>query len=101
MKKYDNHCVTCFVYLFQDDPRSKTAWIASKELKVLRYLTNEFPDMFIHDRRLLIFNKNDTCTPHNRRIDFQTVVDSYVFCVEVDENQHKWYDPMDEENRIM
>jgi len=99
--KYDNYCVTCFVDLFPGDPRSKTVQLPNKELKVLRYLTEKFPDIFIHNKQLLIANRDNTCTPHNRRIDFQTEVGSYVFCIEVDENQHKWYDPLDEEKRIM
>ncbi len=101
MIKYDNYFASCFVKFFTDDPRSKTAWIATKELKVLRYLTNEFPNIFIHDRRLFIADRDNACTPHNRRIDFQTEVDNYILCIEVDENQHKRYDPIDEEKRIM
>nr|QBK93382.1 MAG: endonuclease [Pithovirus LCPAC404] len=50
---------------------------------------------------MFIADKDDTCTPHRRFIDFQTIIGSYVFCIEVDENQHKYYDPMDEEKRIM
>ncbi len=101
MKKYRNHCTTCFVELFPDDPLTKTAYIANKELNVLRYLTETFPDVFIHNHRLLITDRDNTCTQHNRRIDFQTAIGKYVFCIEVDENQHKWYNPIDEEKRIM
>ena len=39
--------------------------------------------------------------PHNRRIDFQTEMGNVVVGIEVDENQHKTYDPLDEEKRIM
>ena len=99
--KYKNHCTTCFVELFPTDPLSKIAHLASKELRTLKYLTETFPGVFIHNRRLLISDRDDSCTPHNRRIDFQTKIDSYVLCVEVDENQHKRYDPLDEEKRIM
>ncbi len=101
MKKYNNYCTTCFVELFPSDPRAKTAHLASKELKVLRYLIKEFPDTFIHNKKLFIADRDNTCTPHNRRIDFQAEIDSYVLCIEVDENQHKYYDPLDEEKRIM
>ncbi len=99
--KYDNYCTTCFVELFPNDSRSKTANLASKELKVLTYLTTEFPGVFTHDKKLFISDRDTLCTPHNRRIDFQTEVGSYVFCIEVDEHQHKYYDPLDEEERIM
>ncbi len=100
-KKYDNYCTTCFVDLDPNNPLSKGAHLASKELKVLRYLTEEFPGIFTHNRRLILSDRDKSCTIYNRRIDFQTEVKNYVFCIEVDENQHKYYDPLEEEKRIM
>nr|QBK93375.1 MAG: endonuclease [Pithovirus LCPAC404] len=93
--------MTCFVTLFPEDDRSKTACLASKELSTKRYLDVEFSRIFIYNQKLFITDKDGTCTPHRRFIDFQTTIGSYVFCIEVDENQHKYYDPMDEEERIM
>ena len=99
--KYDNYCTTCFVELFPEDDRSKTAFLAREELNTKRYLDTEFSGTFIYNRQLFIANKDNTCTPHRRFIDFQTTIGTYVFCIEVDENQHKNYDPIDEEERIM
>ena len=38
---------------------------------------------------------------YTRRIDFQSEVKNVVLRIEVDENQHTSYDPLDEEKRIM
>ncbi len=99
---YDNkHCARCFVDLFPNHSRSKTAKLASKELKTKTYLVQEFPNKFIHNKKLFITDKDKFCTSYDRRIDFQIEVKDYVVCVEVDERQHKGYDPLDEELRIM
>nr|QBK92704.1 MAG: endonuclease [Pithovirus LCPAC401] len=87
--------------LFPDDSRAKLVRLPRKEITVLAYLTKEFPGVFVHGKRLLITDRDKTCTTHDRRIDFQTEINDYIFCIEVDENQHKYYDPLDEELRIM
>ena len=64
-------------------------------------MTEEFPGIFTHNRILILSDRDKSCTTHDRRIDFQAEIKDYVFCIEVDENQHKYYNPMDEEVRIM
>ena len=99
--KYDNYCTICFVKQFPDDPRSKTAHLPTKQLNVSRYLNIEFPGLFIYDKQLIIADEEKGCSTFNRRIDFQTEFDNCVLIIEVDENQHKYYDVKDEELRIM
>nr|QBK93599.1 MAG: endonuclease [Pithovirus LCPAC404] len=91
----------CFVKLFPDDPRSKTAHLPTKQLNVRRYLNKEFPGLFIYNKQLIIADEEKGCSTFNRRIDFQTEFDNCVLIIEVDENQHKYYDVKDEEIRIM
>ncbi len=100
-RKYDDYCVRCFVELFPNDPRTKTAHLATKEYIVRSYLNEEFSNVFIHNKRLILSDKDKLCTSHDRRIDFQTEVKDYIVAVEVDENQHKGYNLIDEEIRIM
>ena len=99
--KYDKYCVACFVAVFPDDSRTEKARIANEELKVRQYFNTTFPNRFIHNRQLFIADREKKCTSFNRRLDFQAEFDDCVLVVEVDENQHKYYDPMDEELRIM
>nr|QBK92625.1 MAG: endonuclease [Pithovirus LCPAC401] len=84
----------CFIELFPNDERTKKVNIPTKEYKVKDYLTNEFPGMFIHNKSPILPNKS-----HKKRIDFQTEVNSYMLYIEVDEYQHKKYDPLDEKER--
>ncbi len=99
--KYNNYCAICFIELFPDDPKSKTAHVPSKELKVRLRLDTYFPNRFIYGKQLFIADREKKCTPFNRFIDAQTEFDNCILAIEVDENQHKYYDPMDEELRIM
>ena len=87
--------------LFPEDELSKTAHLAVKELNCKKFLDDRFPGVFAHNRRLILSERDKSCTPHNRRIDFQTEMGNVVVGIEVDENQHKTYDPLDEEKRIM
>ena len=73
-----------------------------KELNCKKFLDSRFPNQFIHNRKLILSDRSNACTPpHNRRIDFQTEMKNVVLGIEFDENQHKGYDPLDEKERIM
>nr|QBK93477.1 MAG: endonuclease [Pithovirus LCPAC404] len=91
----------CFVKQFPDDPRSKTAHLPTKQINVRRYTDTEFPDLFIYNKQLFIADRKEKCTFPRRHIDFQTEFDSCVLIIEVDENQHKYYDMKDEKVRII
>jgi len=91
-QKYSYYCTKCFEHNFPDDPR--TALIRSRldENKVRDYLAEYYP-YFIHDRALWTDQKDCTC---RRRIDFRTFIGNTLLCIEVDENQHKYYDSKDQ-----
>jgi len=93
--KYSYYCTKCFEHNFPNDPR--TALIRSRvdENKVRDYLAEHYPE-FIHDKALWTDQKDCTC---RRRIDFRTLIDNTLLCIEVDENQHKYYDSDYEEIR--
>ena len=91
----------CFVKLFPNDSRSKTVQLPTKQLNVRRYIDAEFSDLFIYEKQLIISDEEKGCSAFDRRIDFQTEFDNCVLIIEVDENQHKYYDVKDEELRIM
>ena len=99
--RYDNYCATCFIELFTDDPRSKAIQLPTKEFQARQQLNIAFPNRFIYDKQLFIADREEKCTSFNRRIDAQAEFDDCILAIEVDENQHKYYNPMDEELRIM
>lgn len=94
-KNYNGYCTYCFQNLFPEDPLTLQIQKKSKELKVRDYLSQEF-EGFIHDKPL--WTENCDCT-HRRRIDFRKLIGNTLLCIEVDENQHKGYNEIDEEIR--
>ena len=67
--------------------RSKTKEIA------VRDFINENYEGFYHDKPLWIGGCD--CT-HRRRIDHWILIGNTLFCIETDENQHKYYNKLDE-----
>jgi hypothetical protein len=67
------------------------------ELRVKAYLANEFPGVFTHNARLVL---GDCDTPYQRYLDFYTVIGQTLLAIEVDEKQHRRYQPEDEALRI-
>ena len=100
-RKYKNYCTRCYVELFPNDELSKTAYLAVKELNCKKFLDSRFPNLFIHNKNIILSDRDKSFTTHDRRIDFQKEMKNVVLGIEVDENQHKRYDPCDEEKRIM
>ncbi len=99
--KYDNYCATCFIDLFPNDSRSKTAGLPIKEFEVRQQLNIAFPNRFIYGKQLVIADRKEKCTSLNRFIDAQTEFKNCVLIIEIDENQHKKYDLKDEKLRIV
>ncbi len=99
--KYDGYCARCFVELCPDDPRTALSHLPDKELLARREVEAEFPGRFIFGKQLLIADRNEKCSPANRYIDMQADLEICVLGIEVDENQHKYYDMDDEKTRIM
>ena len=96
-KKYDGYCANCFVHLFPTDPRTLKVRQKSKELQVVSFVNENYKD-FAHDRPIYLDYKGGCCET-KRRIDLRTLIGNTMLCIEVDENQHKYYDAADEEER--
>jgi hypothetical protein len=92
---YNGYCTHCYSNLFPDDPLTLRTRQKSKENLVRDYINSKF-DGFIHDTPLWIGGCD--CT-HKRRIDHRRLIGNTLLCVETDENQHKYYNGDDEDNR--
>jgi hypothetical protein len=90
-KKYSYYCTKCFEHNFPDDPRTSLIRAKTEENIVREYLAENYKD-FIHDKALWTDQKDCTC---RRRIDFRSLIGNTLLCIEVDENQHKYYDESD------
>jgi len=95
-KNYKGYCTFCFSNLFPDDKLTLNIRTKSKELKVRDFINENYDD-FIHDKPIIIGDGCD-CT-NRRRIDFRKIIGNTILAIEVDEFQHKRYDPKDEEAR--
>ena len=89
IKKYDGYCQFCFAHLYPDDERSLFITRKSKELKVVTYLLNIFND-FIYDKPFYVDLEGGCCAT-KRRIDLRKLINNTMLCIEIDENQHKYY----------
>jgi plastocyanin len=89
-KKYDGHCIYCYMHLFPDKPISRN--YKTKEYSVVEYVKINFPHPWITD-------KTTGCS--RRRPDLLLDLIDQVIIVEVDENKHVDYDCSCENKRIM
>ena len=96
-KKYDNFCTHCFSNLFPSDPRTLLIQKKSKEIKVVSFITNKNQDWY-HDKPLYVDLKGGCCNS-KRRIDLRKLINGTLLCIEIDENQHKYYNKQDELDR--
>ena len=90
-QKYSYYCTKCFEYNFPDDPRTLLIRTKTEENIVRDFLSENFKE-FIHNKALWTDQKDCTC---RRRIDFRTLIGNTLLCIEVDENQHKYYNESD------
>ena len=91
-KKYRGYCYTCFISVFPEEKIHKN--YKTKELAVVSYIKNEFPDMaFTNDK---IIQGGSSLFRPDIFIDLIT----YVIIVEVDEHAHNGYDESKEQTRI-
>jgi len=92
-KKYDDHCLRCFIYLFPDKPVCRN--YKTKETAVTQFITTNFPNFTWNlDKKI-----EDGCS--RRRPDLMCDLGYQVIIIEVDENQHTDYDCSCENKRIM
>jgi hypothetical protein len=90
-EKYSYFCTKCFEQNFPDDPRTSLIRHKTEESIVKDYLAEYYSD-FIHDT--VIWTDQEDCTCR-RRIDFRALIGNTLLCIEVDENQHKYYNDND------
>jgi len=92
-KKYEDHCLYCFVHLFPHSPHTRN--YKTKEASVAEFVKTTFPQYtWIMDKRV-----QDGCS--RRRPDLLLELGDQVLIVEVDENQHMDYDCSCENKRLM
>ena len=92
--KYDGYCTWCFQHLFPTDARTLQIRSKSKEIAVKAYI-NKYFEGFMHDKPI---QYGCDCS-HRRRIDHRILEGNTMLAIETDEDQHKYYDKKDEENR--
>ena len=85
---YDGYCTRCFAKLFPNHPKTANIRKNAKELKVVNYILPRYED-FLHDK---------LSYPSRRRIDLRKLIKNTLLCIEIDENQHKYYSCYSQEN---
>ena len=91
--KYEGYCAFCFSHMFPDNEKSKN--YKTKEIAVRDYISERYPDFtWICDTRI-----PDGCS--RRRPDLMLDLGYQVIIIEVDENQHIFYDSICENKRLM
>lgn len=92
---YDNFCTYCFCHLFPNDKRTKNIRSKSKEIEVINHICLTHAGKWYHDKPLYV-NYENICCPSKRRIDLRQLIGNTMLCIEVDENQHKYYTTNDD-----
>lgn len=92
---YDNFCTYCFCHLFPNDKRTKNIRTKSKEIEVINHICLTHAGKWYHDKPLYV-NYENICCPSKRRIDLRQLIGNTMLCIEVDENQHKYYTTNDD-----
>ena len=82
----EQYCIRCFYALYPNDDRCKRIKLKENEVKI--YIQENFKDLsFIFDENI----KGDgMCI--NKRPDILLNLNHHSIIIEIDENQHKWYD---------
>ena len=96
-KKYNGYCTHCFALLFPNHPKTTQIRSKSKELKVVNFISTNY-EGFLHDKPLYT-DLEGGCCASKRRIDLRKLIGDTMLCIEVDENEHKYYFKLNEEAR--
>lgn len=91
--KYNGYCLNCFIHLFPNELVAKN--FKTKENSVVCFIKNEFPDL------KFIFDKPIKGGKSNKRPDILIELDHQCIIIEIDEDQHKKYEDICENKRIM
>jgi hypothetical protein len=91
--KYDGYCFNCYLNMFPDKPVSRN--YKTKEYSVVEYIKNLFPNLnWICDKII----KDGSS---RKRPDLLLDLGYQIIIIEIDENQHIYYDCSCENKRIM
>ena len=88
-RKLNGYCSHCFVNIFPEDPRALTVRKKSKELQVMTHIFSKYSG-FKNDKSFYV-DLEGGCCETKRRVDLRKLIDNTMLCIEVDENQHKYY----------
>lgn len=103
-EKYDGYCSFCFSHLFPADPRVQNIRKKTKETKWVNEILTRIPLVGWVWNKPIYVDFTGGCCPSKRKIDLRILIEHPVkglfwLCIEIDENQHKYYPVDDEENR--
>jgi hypothetical protein len=90
---YKGHCARCYGNLFPDSPLIRN--FKTKERFVVDFIREQYPDLTWKFDKIV----EDGCS--RRRPDIYLDLGYQVIIIEVDENQHKFYENICENKRIM
>lgn len=91
--KYEDYCMTCYVHEYPDKPVSRN--YKTKESIVVQFILNKFSNFtWISDKTII-----DSCSL--KRPDLLLDLGYQVINIEIDENQHKSYEEICENKRLM
>lgn len=91
--KYEGYCWWCYIHMFPDKPVSRN--IRTKEHLIVEYIKIRHPNL------TWIYNRTVTDGCSNKRPDILLDLGYQVIIIEIDENQHKYYETICENKRIM
>ena len=91
--KYEQYCARCFASMFPDKPMVRN--IKTKERSIVEFIKEKFPNSN------WIFDKQIAQGISKRRPDIFLDLGKYIIIVEIDENQHIYYDCSCNNKRLM
>lgn len=93
IKHYEDYCMRCFIYTYPDKPLSRNYKV--KENEVVKYIMEKFPDFTWKSDKVI----QDGCSL--KRPDLLLDLGYLVINIEIDENQHRNYEEICENKRLM
>ena len=91
--KYEGYCLRCFIYTFPDKPVSRN--YKTKETSVSDFVKSKYPNLtWITDKKI-----QNSCS--KRRPDILLDLGYQILIIEIDENQHTFYDCSCDNKRMM
>ena len=93
IEKYEDYCLTCYINIYPEKPLSRN--YKTKESDVVKYILKVFPGFtWVSDKSII-----DGCS--QKRPDLLLDLGYQVINIEIDENQHKSYEEICENKRLM